>query len=136
MDNSIASIKSQDKDLRRLLLVSEKYEQKVPVKSKATVKAGEFVKLDSVISSSGDTSTASGQVIAVNKDSVTVRLGRPHLISPGTLLQVENGALILRGDLLATLVFERQKTGDIVQGLPRVEELLEARKPKDSAIVA
>ena len=136
VDNSIASIKSQDKDLRRLLLVSEKYEQKVPVKSKATVKAGEFVKLDSVISSSGDTSTASGQVIAVNKDSVTVRLGRPHLISPGTLLQVENGALILRGDLLATLVFERQKTGDIVQGLPRVEELLEARKPKDSAIVA
>ena len=38
--------------------------------------------------------------------------------------------------MIATLVFERQKTGDIVQGLPRVEELLEARKPKDSAIVA
>ncbi len=136
VDNSIASIKSPDKELRRLLLVSEKYEQKVPINSKPTVKTGEFVKLDNVISSSGDTSTASGQVIAVNKDSVTVRLGRPHLISPGTLLQVENGALILRGDLLATLVFERQKTGDIVQGLPRVEELLEARKPKDSAIVA
>ncbi len=136
VDNSVASIKSTDKDLRRLLLVSEKYEQKMPIKSKASVKTGEFVKLDSVISASGDTSSASGQVIEVNKDSVTVRLGRPHLISPGTLLQVENGALILRGDLLATLVFERQKTGDIVQGLPRVEELLEARKPKDSAIVA
>ena len=35
-----------------------------------------------------------------------------------------------------TLVFERQKTGDIVQGLPRVEELLEGRKPKDCAILA
>lgn len=136
VDNSVASIKSTDKDLRRLLLVSEKYEQKMPIKSKATVKKGEFIKLDSVISASGDTSTASGQVIEAGKDSITVRLGRPHLISPGTLLQVENGALILRGDLLATLVFERQKTGDIVQGLPRVEELLEARKPKDSAIVA
>ncbi|MFX7764352.1 hypothetical protein ABTK05_22080, partial [Acinetobacter baumannii] len=33
-------------------------------------------------------------------------------------------------------VFERQKTGDIVQGLPRVEELLEARKPKECAILA
>ena len=31
---------------------------------------------------------------------------------------------------------EREKTGDIVQGLPRVEELLEARKPKDCAILA
>ncbi len=43
-------------------------------------------------------------------------------------------ALVQRGDLLATLIFERQKTGDIVQGLPRVEELLEARKPKECAI--
>ena len=46
------------------------------------------------------------------------------------------GSLVLRGDMLATLVFEREKTGDIVQGLPRVEELLEARKPKDCAILA
>ena len=52
------------------------------------------------------------------------------------LLQVANGSLVNRGDMIATLVFERQKTGDIVQGLPRVEELLEARKPKDSAVVA
>ena len=37
---------------------------------------------------------------------------------------------------LLLLVFERQKTGDIVQGLPRVEELLEGRKPKESAILA
>ena len=27
------------------------------------------------------------------------------------------------------------KTGDIVQGLPRIEELLEARRPRDSAIL-
>ena len=52
------------------------------------------------------------------------------------MLQVESGALVLRGDNIATLVFERQKTGDIVQGLPRVEELLEGRKPKDCAILA
>ena len=102
----------------------------MPIKSKASVKTGEFIKLDNVISSSGDTSSVSGQVIEVGKDSVTVRLGRPHLISPGTLLQVENGALILRGDLLATLVFERQKPATSFKGLPRVEELLEARKPK------
>ena len=37
--------------------------------------------------------------------------------------------------VLALLVFERQKTGDIVQGLPRIEELLEARRPRDSAIL-
>jgi hypothetical protein len=47
----------------------------------------------------------------------------------GVVQQVDAG-------VLATLVFERQKTGDIVQGLPRVEELLEGRKPKESAILA
>ena len=133
IDDSIASIKQTDKDLRRLLLVSSKNEQVIPIKGKPTVKAGDFVKLDAVVSTEGDTTKCSGRVIEVDKNAVTVRMGRPHLISPGTLLQVENNALILRGDLLATLVFER---GDIVQGLPRVEELLEARKPKDSAIVA
>ena len=66
---------------------------------------------DSVISEKGDKSPVSGQVIAVNKGEVTIRTGRPYLISPGTMLQVEAGALVLRGDIIATLVFERQKTG-------------------------
>jgi DNA-directed RNA polymerase subunit beta' len=33
-------------------------------------------------------------------------------------------------------VFERTKTGDIIQGLPRIEELLEARKPKEMCVLA
>jgi len=136
VNNAIASIKQTEKELRRLLLISENNEHKVELKSKPTVKSGDLIRLDSVISTSGEKSEFSGKVTKVEANSITVRAGRPHLISSGTLLQVDNSALILRGDLLATLVFERQKTGDIVQGLPRVEELLEARKPKDSAIVA
>ena len=38
-------------------------------------------------------------------------------------------------DNLVLLVFERAKTGDIIQGLPRIEELLEARKPKEACIL-
>jgi DNA-directed RNA polymerase subunit beta' len=78
----------------------------------------------------------SGQVVKVDGSEVVVRKGRPYLISANTQLQCEDGALVQRGDLVATLIFERQKTGDIVQGLPRVEELLEARKPKECAILA
>ncbi len=135
VNDSVASINSKDKDLRRLLLVSDNYEETIETTSKPTVKEGEFVTIDSKISEN-EVSNFSGKVVKVTAKSVTLRVGRPHLISPGALLQVDNSALILRGDLLATLVFERQKTGDIVQGLPRVEELLEARKPKDSAIAA
>ena len=136
ISDAVASIKDNNQDVRRLLLVSDNYETKISLKSKPIVKKGELVKMDSVISESGDISTLSGLVVATDKNSITLRVGRPYLISPGTMLQVSNGSLVLRGDMIATLVFERQKTGDIVQGLPRVEELLEARKPKDSAVVA
>lgn len=136
ISDAVASIKDNNQDVRRLLLISDNYETKIELNSKPVVSKGDLVKMDSVISESGELSTQSGVVVAVDKKSITLRVGRPYLISPGTMLQVTSGSLVNRGDMIATLVFERQKTGDIVQGLPRVEELLEARKPKDSAVVA
>ncbi|MDD3238099.1 MAG: DNA-directed RNA polymerase subunit beta'' [Candidatus Gastranaerophilales bacterium] len=136
VNDGVASIKGAAQDLRRLLLISDNYEETISTKTKPIVEVGQFIKMDSVLSESGEQSDISGMVVAVDKASVTIRTGRPYLISPGTMLQVNNGSLVLRGDFLATLVFERQKTGDIVQGLPRVEELLEGRKPKDCAILA
>jgi DNA-directed RNA polymerase subunit beta' len=76
-----------------------------------------------------------GQVEAIEASAITIRLGRPYMVSPDSVLHVRDGELVQRGDGLALLVFERQKTGDIVQGLPRIEELLEARRPRDSAVL-
>ena len=42
----------------------------------------------------------------------------------------ENGEFICDGQTLGLLNFEKEITGDIVQGLPRIEELLEARKKR------
>ena len=136
MHDAVASIKNETEDARRLLLISEDSSTEVKVKGKATVKKGDFVKADSAITDSGETTPISGVITAVNKGVISIRNGRPYLISPGTMLLIDSGSLVLRGDLLATLVFEREKTGDIVQGLPKVEELLEGRKPKDCAILA
>ena len=136
MNDGIASIKNDDDEARRLLLICENYEEKVAVKSKAVVKNGQFVKQDDLLTEGEDRAPVSGQVVKVEKNQIVIRTGRPYLISPGTMLLVSAGALVLRGDMLVSLVYERQKTGDIVQGLPRVEELLEGRKPKDCAILA
>ena len=76
-----------------------------------------------------------GQVEAIDGSQITIRLGRPYMVSPDSVLHVRDGELVQRGDSLALLVFERQKTGDIVQGLPRIEELLEARRPRESTIL-
>ncbi len=136
INDGVASIKKNKEEARRLLLVCDNYEVKIPIKTKPCVKEGDFIRLDSILSESGEKSNVSGKVVKAAKGEIVVRTGRPYLISPGTMLQVGSGALVLRGDMLATLVFERQKTGDIVQGLPRVEELLEGRKPKECSILA
>nr|YP_009093165.1 RNA polymerase beta' subunit [Roundia cardiophora]AIR75838.1 RNA polymerase beta' subunit [Roundia cardiophora] len=42
----------------------------------------------------------------------------------------KNGEFIEKSEVIGLLKFEKEITGDIVQGLPRIEELLEARKKK------
>ncbi|MCD8487607.1 MAG: DNA-directed RNA polymerase subunit beta' [Desertifilum sp.] len=78
----------------------------------------------------------SGLVVKVEDNQVTLRIARPYRVSPGAILHIDDGDLVQRGDNLVLLVFERAKTGDIIQGLPRIEELLEARKPKEACVLA
>jgi len=59
-----------------------------------------------------------------------------YFLTPGTILSVENGAIVAAGDVLARLPRESSKTRDITGGLPRVAELFEARRPKDHAIIS
>ena len=59
-----------------------------------------------------------------------------YFLNPDSILSVENGATVAAGDVLARIPREGSKTRDITGGLPRVAELFEARKPKDSAIIA
>lgn len=80
-------------------------------------------------------SPTSGVVEAIRPGWLRLRVGRPYMISPESILHVRDGGLVQRGDALALLVFERAKTGDIVQGLPRIEELLEARRPRDASVL-
>jgi len=77
-------------------------------------------------------SLESGQVIYVDMMQIVIRIGRPYLISHGSILHVDHNNLVQKGENIATLIFQRTKTGDIVQGLPRIEEILEARKKVDS----
>lgn len=78
----------------------------------------------------------SGLVSQKSDRSLVLRRARPYRVSPGAIMLAEEGDLVQRGDNLVLLVFERAKTGDIIQGLPRIEELLEARKPRESCVLA
>jgi DNA-directed RNA polymerase subunit beta' len=78
----------------------------------------------------------SGQVINSSEGKLVLRTARPYRVSTGATLFVDEGSLVQRGDAMVLLIFERAKTGDIIQGLPRIEELLEARKPKEACVLA
>jgi DNA-directed RNA polymerase subunit beta' len=52
------------------------------------------------------------------------------------LPRVEDGAEVGPGDVLAKIPKESTRTKDITGGLPRVVELFEARKPRETAIIA
>ena len=59
-----------------------------------------------------------------------------YFLQPASVLNVETGATVFAGDVLARLPRESSKTRDITGGLPRVAELFEARRPKDHAIIS
>ncbi|MBS8241325.1 DNA-directed RNA polymerase subunit beta' [Marinobacter lipolyticus] len=52
------------------------------------------------------------------------------------LVTMANGANIELGDVVARIPQESSKTRDITGGLPRVADLFEARRPKESSILA
>ncbi len=59
-----------------------------------------------------------------------------YLLPVGSFLWVRDGDEIHPGATLAKIPRETTKTKDITGGLPRIQELFEARKPKEPAIIA
>ena len=59
-----------------------------------------------------------------------------YLMPTGAHLSVSDGEEVEAGTVLARLPEKSATSQDIVTGLPRVTELLEARRPKDTAVIA
>jgi len=59
-----------------------------------------------------------------------------YLLPPRSIVNLQDGAPVGVGDVVAKIPQEASKTRDITGGLPRVADLFEARKPKDPAILA
>ena len=132
LSGQVIDIHKQQSFSRRLLILTEadKKVYHVAGNNNVKVKAGDWIYQDQEIAE-GVLSLESGRVMSIRDESIVIRIARPYLISDGSILHVDNGSLVQRGENIAALVFNRAKTGDIVQGLPRIEEILEARKKAD-----
>ncbi|MDE3164346.1 MAG: DNA-directed RNA polymerase subunit beta', partial [Acidobacteriota bacterium] len=76
--------------------------------------------------------------IEVRPEAGTASRGekKKYLMPTHAHLMVRDGDEVHAGDVLAKIPRETTKTKDITGGLPRVVELFEARKPRETAIIA
>ncbi len=72
-----------------------------------------------------------GQVISLGGKKIA-----EYLLPMYSILNVANGATVAAGDVLARIPVQTKRTGDITGGLPRVNELLEVRRPANPALLA
>ena len=69
----------------------------------------------------------SGQIFIVNMDSFVIRAAKPYLATTGATVNGHYGEILYKGDRLVTFIYEKSRSSDITQGLPKVEQIFEAR---------
>nr|YP_010547363.1 RNA polymerase beta'' subunit [Acrachne racemosa]UYL23344.1 RNA polymerase beta'' subunit [Acrachne racemosa] len=69
----------------------------------------------------------SGQIFIVNMDSIVIRAAKPYLATIGATVHGHYGKILYKGDRLVTFIYEKSRSSDITQGLPKVEQIFEAR---------
>jgi DNA-directed RNA polymerase subunit beta' len=73
------------------------------------------------------------EIVIKNADG---QIEKSYRIPSKATLWVSNGEEVFPGGILAKIPRESRKTKDITGGLPRIVELFEARKPKETAVIA
>lgn len=127
----IASIKEQffNKERKVLLITNKDYKTIYIEQTNLNYQKTKLIKLGGK-SKNNFIFQNSGFISQISGNSLILQKGNPYLFSQGARIEKRPGDLIKQGEKLGQLVYERARTEDIVQGLPRVEEILEARKPK------
>ncbi len=84
--------------------------------------------------------TLNDYIPATYKPAITLATDDNEVITyslePKTTIFVKDLAKVKIVDILAKIPKAAQKSSDITSGLPRVSELFEARRPKDTAYIA
>nr|YP_011008993.1 RNA polymerase beta'' subunit [Asyneuma japonicum]WPV76246.1 RNA polymerase beta'' subunit [Asyneuma japonicum] len=95
-------------------------------KASTIISLGQFICENVCIAKKGP-HLKSGQVLIIQVDSVIIRSAKPYLATPGATVHGDYGKILDKGDTLITFIYEKARSGDITQGLPKVEQVLEVR---------
>ncbi len=114
-------------DIEEGLTMQEQFDSVTGLSHKVIVESKASDKRPKVLIQDG-----SGNLVKIEGSS---RIAR-YMIPVGANLVINDGDEMKAGDTIAKIHRETTKTKDITGGLPRVAELFEARKPKDSAVIS
>ena len=70
--------------------------------------------------------TASGQVVAIEENKITFRRTQPFLFYANGITHVNHRQWVNKNAPILTLTYQKLVTGDIVQGIPKIEQFFEA----------
>lgn len=144
-ENSIVNAIERVSSNRRLICLAKKSDHQLFSNNSSSlpspIKNGCFIRRGDKFPNNYSTQAAGRVIIMTNApqknfNSFVVQRAKPYLIAKNSILKAKQGFLIRKNDLIAFLTYEIAKTEDIIQGLPRVEEILEARPPKNTSIIA
>ena len=131
----IEEIKTNEKERLKLLFFTKtNYKTYFNEKNYFLKKINEIIKI-------GDRLTPivkvnySGKIIKKKPFKLELHKVIPFFINVETNLYIRNKDYIKEEDILGEISFEQIITGDIIQGLPKIEEILEARKPQNAALL-
>lgn len=77
----------------------------------------------------------SGMILEIRKYYTLIKRGITYFIQKESNLGIKNNSLIEKGTVMFDILYQKEKTKDIVEGLPKIEEILEAKKTKNSVII-
>jgi DNA-directed RNA polymerase subunit beta' len=131
----IEEVKTNEKERLKLLFFTKKnYKTYFNEKNYFFKKINEIIKIGDKLTPNIKVN-CSGKII--KKKPFELRLHKiiPFFINLETKLYIRNKDYIKEEDILGEISFEQIITGDIIQGLPKIEEILEARKPQNPALL-
>lgn len=125
----ISKTNHKNKDL---LTTNKKTKKKFKkILNKNIFKIGEFTKKGQKTINQKILQNYTGQIKTISKNYINIYKSTPYLIPKNSTLKVKNHKLINKSDTIFQTLHKKQKTKDIVQGLPKIEEILEAKKTKN-----
>ena len=133
---SIQSIKKHKNKLNRMMLFGSQNYAIYPNKDNFLYhKKGDFIKVGDKLSPQIKVQY-SGKIIQITEKVITIHKATPIFLTGNTEFYKRQNSFVKEKELLGTISFKQIVTGDIIQGLPKIEEILEARKKKIPALLA